>query len=58
MYLFMYLCTYLLFMYLCTYVLIYVLIYVIIMYLYPRDFELLGWCPAGPVLPPGGKVPL
>ena len=22
------------------------------------DFHLLGWCPAGPVLPYGGKVPL
>ena len=25
---------------------------------YPRDFEILGWCPAGPVLPHGEKVPL
>ena len=25
---------------------------------HPRDFEILGWCPAGPVLPHGGKVPL
>ena len=24
----------------------------------PRDIEILGWCPAGPVLPHGGKVPL
>ena len=24
----------------------------------PRDFEILGWCPAGPVLPQGEKVPL
>ena len=24
----------------------------------PRDFEILGWCPAGPVLPHGEKVPL
>ena len=23
----------------------------------PRDFEILGWCPAGPVLP-HGEVPL
>ena len=23
-----------------------------------RDFEILGWCPAGPVLPNGEKVPL
>ena len=23
-----------------------------------RDFEILGWCPAGPVLPHGEKVPL
>ena len=26
--------------------------------LYPRDYEILGWCPAGPVLPHGEKVPL
>ena len=25
---------------------------------YPRDFEILGWCPVGPVLPHGEKVPL
>ena len=25
---------------------------------YPRDFEILGWCPAGPVIPHGEKVPL
>ena len=25
---------------------------------YPRDFEILGWCPAGPVLPNVEKVPL
>ena len=25
---------------------------------YPRDYEILGWCPAGPVLPHGEKVPL
>ena len=25
---------------------------------YPRDFEILGWGPAGPVLPHGEKVPL
>ena len=25
---------------------------------YPRDFEILGWCPAAPVLPHGEKVPL
>ena len=25
---------------------------------FPRDFEILGWCPAGPVLPHGEKVPL
>ena len=24
----------------------------------PRDFEILGWCPAGPVLSHGEKVPL
>ena len=24
----------------------------------PRDFEILGWCPVGPVLPHGEKVPL
>ena len=24
----------------------------------PQDFEILVWCPAGPVLPPGEKVPL
>ena len=24
----------------------------------PQDFEVLGWCPAGPVLPHGEKVPL
>ena len=24
----------------------------------PRDYEILGWCPAGPVLPQGEKVPL
>ena len=24
----------------------------------PRDFEILGWCPAGPVLTHGEKVPL
>ena len=23
-----------------------------------RDYEILGWCPAGPVLPHGEKVPL
>ena len=26
--------------------------------LYPQDIEMLGWCPAGPVLPHGKKVPL
>ena len=26
--------------------------------IYPRDYEILGWCPAGTVLPHGGKVPL
>ena len=25
---------------------------------FPRDFEILGWCPAVPVLPHGEKVPL
>ena len=25
---------------------------------YPRDYETLAWCPAGPVLPHGEKVPL
>ena len=25
---------------------------------YPLDFEILGWCPAGPVLPHAEKVPL
>ena len=25
---------------------------------YPRDFEILGWCPAGTFLPHGEKVPL
>ena len=25
---------------------------------YPRDYEILGWCPAGSVLPYGEKVPL
>ena len=25
---------------------------------YPRDFEILGWCSEGPVLPHGEKVPL
>ena len=24
----------------------------------PRDFEILGWCPAGAFLPHGEKVPL
>ena len=24
----------------------------------PQDFEILGWCPAGSVLPHGEKVPL
>ena len=24
----------------------------------PQDFEILGWCPAGPVLPHGENVPL
>ena len=24
----------------------------------PQDYEILGWCPAGPVLPHGEKVPL
>ena len=24
----------------------------------PRDIEILGWCPAEPVLPHGEKVPL
>ena len=24
----------------------------------PRDFEILGWCPAGPVLFHGEKVPI
>ena len=24
----------------------------------PQDFEILSWCPAGPVLPQGEKVPL
>ena len=23
--------------------------------MYPRDIEILGWCPAGPVLPHGGE---
>ena len=28
-------------------------------YIYsPQDFEILGWCPAGTVLPHGEKVPL
>ena len=27
-------------------------------FFYPRDFEILGWCPPGPVLPHGEKVPL
>ena len=26
--------------------------------IFPRDSEILGWCPAGPVLPHGEKVPL
>ena len=26
--------------------------------LFPRDFEILGWCPAGTFLPHGEKVPL
>ena len=26
-------------------------------YIHPRDYEILGWCPAGPVLP-HGEVPL
>ena len=25
---------------------------------FPRDFEILGWCPVGPVLRHGEKVPL
>ena len=25
---------------------------------YPGDIKTLGWCPAGPVLPHGEKVPL
>ena len=25
---------------------------------FPQDFETLGWCPVGPVLPHGEKVPL
>ena len=25
---------------------------------YPQDIEILGWCPAGTVLPHGEKVPL
>ena len=25
---------------------------------YPQDFEILGWCPVGPVLPHAEKVPL
>ena len=25
---------------------------------FPQDIEILGWCPAGPVLPHGDKVPL
>ena len=25
---------------------------------FPQDFEILGWCTAGPVLPHGEKVPL
>ena len=25
---------------------------------YPHDFEILGWCSVGPVLPQGEKVPL
>ena len=25
---------------------------------FPRDIKILGWCPAGPVLPRGEKVPL
>ena len=25
---------------------------------FPQDIEILGWCPAGPVLPHGEKVPL
>ena len=24
----------------------------------PQDIEILGWCPVGPVLPHGEKVPL
>ena len=24
-------------------------------YIFPRDIEILGWCPAGPVLPHGGE---
>ena len=26
--------------------------------LHPQDIEILGWCPAGSVLPHGEKVPL
>ena len=25
---------------------------------FPRDIKILGWCPVGPVLPHGEKVPL
>ena len=27
-------------------------------YFFPLDIKILGWCPAGPVLPHGEKVPL
>ena len=30
----------------------------ILLTILPRDIEILGWCPAGPVLPNGEKVPL
>ena len=26
--------------------------------MYPQDIKILGWCPAGPVLSHGEKVPL
>ena len=26
--------------------------------IFPQDFEIVGWCPVGPVLPHGEKVPL
>ena len=27
-------------------------------WIFPQDFEILGWCPAGTFLPQGEKVPL